>query len=382
MSYPTPPGRRIPYDENGTRVLISSSVGDDRTPYQVHSRAVAALNSDVGHGMILDDDWWSFADNRDGYYSKNFLALIFPHPMDITGAAVSLQADFKVPSGGGFPVSFGAFFAKLTARVQVSTDTTNGLDGTWTNIFTKDENDTHLGYTMSFYNTGSPQSAPDKYPEPPVFPDGTLPSPGGVSRINSGIGSLVIPLWNIADTQDFYELDGPRGRGIQAVSGASNVMGVRLYFPRRPAPLDAAWPASSTLYGAAFLLHLYGDTGSAASDDRLQIRNAADTDSPDLKWGDVTQGVPETRTIKVKNFSSTEDAEAVTLRIIPTYSDPGTAPEQLALSLDGDIWASRVLLGDIPAGSVSDDVLLRLNPTTDTIGLRSAYVVAQAGGWN
>ena len=125
MSYPTPPGKRIPYDKNGTRVLMSRTAGDDRTPYQVHPTAVAALNSDLGHGVYVDRDFWSFSVPADTYYSKNYVSFLFPSPMDIQGVAIAAITTFVYTD---FFSNSNFLYPNLTVELQVSTDTTNGLD--------------------------------------------------------------------------------------------------------------------------------------------------------------------------------------------------------------------------------------------------------------
>lgn len=368
MTWPTPPGKRIMYDQDGTRAMISVSSGTDHTPYQMDPVAVAALNSDLGHGVVADSSWWGFSTSDADYYSKNYVALIFPSPMDIQGVAVAAQSYFEYT---GFFFDTHVIYSPLKVVVQTSTDTTNGLDGTWTDVATKNATDDHLPMTDNFLNPSYIQ-APEVVC---VTPDGADSVYGADKGSNGFYGTA----WNLGDTTDMFRNDGLSGRGFASLSGITNVKGVRFFFPERP-PGSAVYPYA--LQNVVMLFHLYGQLGSAASASRLRIRNASDSGDADLIWGDVDQNVPETRTFKVKNTSSTETAGKVTVFLEPTYSVPGADADDLALSLDGVTWSSRVDVGDIAHGSLSPLIYIRVSPTTATVGLRSAIVGAHAGRWS
>lgn len=102
-NYPDVPGNRIPYDRDGTQVVWLNqnytAVGGTTSQAKM-----TALNSE---GLAMTSPGGSYPNNPG-------TAFLFPVPMDIVGGLVLCE--------GGYNAS--AF--------QSSTDTTNGLDGTWT----------------------------------------------------------------------------------------------------------------------------------------------------------------------------------------------------------------------------------------------------------
>jgi hypothetical protein len=101
-NYPDVPGNRIAYDRDGTQVVWLNqnytAVGGDTSQAKI-----TALNSE---DLVMTSAGGSYPNNPG-------VAFIFPVPMDIVGGLVQCE--------GGYNAS--AF--------QSSTDTTNGLDGTW-----------------------------------------------------------------------------------------------------------------------------------------------------------------------------------------------------------------------------------------------------------
>lgn len=106
-SYPDAPGRRIAYDGDGT---IVTKQARDYTPQEVLTASESAeLNgNDADQNSGVD-----FGDNN----QVNYLRFFFPEPRDIAG----IYAASDENPGPACPV-------------DVSADTTNGIDGTWTNL--------------------------------------------------------------------------------------------------------------------------------------------------------------------------------------------------------------------------------------------------------
>ncbi len=115
-NYTDPPGLRIPYDRNGSQgFLLSGSLS---------KISLGSLNNDGG-----------------GYYYpgnlvNGYRGLVFPIPFTITH-----YFTYYTGSGG-----LGA--------VQWSPDTTNGLDGTWTQISSSHVNHAYLEYREQFTAVG------------------------------------------------------------------------------------------------------------------------------------------------------------------------------------------------------------------------------------
>jgi hypothetical protein len=123
MPYPTPPGPRLAYDKDGTVVFISAYDGAV-TMLDVTGEARWALNSERVSGLaaartkatISTPIWYGATPNQ------AFVAFIFPIPTRIYGIYPALV------HRNSFQLFQGA------ADVYGSTNTTNGLDGTWTLI--------------------------------------------------------------------------------------------------------------------------------------------------------------------------------------------------------------------------------------------------------
>jgi hypothetical protein len=100
--YPDVPSYRIPYDRDGSVVIVSDT-NFVTTPTTLSSSLVTELNREQGGNGYA----------REGTFG---IAVIFQQKMDLVGIRATI-------SSGGTP-SIGAAY--------VSEDTTNGIDGTWT----------------------------------------------------------------------------------------------------------------------------------------------------------------------------------------------------------------------------------------------------------
>ena len=369
MSYPQPPATRLPYDADGTRVLVSRSAAEISYPVQIPLNAISAMNADIGGGLLLDGETdWSFGTSRTDFYTRPFIALMFPWPTTIKGWSLSALSSWIPPTSLGFPQD--GRMANLTVRLQASTDSTNGIDGTWTTVGTKDEGDRHLPYIIENLNFEGVEV-------PGVDVDGNVTIGGNWSDSNS----LAAYRFGAYHTFQMQYDDGPIGWGIEDLD-LSGLVALRLYFPERPRYIDT-WQGNSGIMdswlGSALInLHLYGYP--TAPDDGLTLRNVADTGLADFWFGDVDHNVPVVQSFRVKNLSSA-DAQQVVVSIQPDDSHLQTSPESLALSIDGETWAPKISLGDISAGGISDEMHIRMLAHPSTVGRRSALVVARAGRW-
>lgn len=376
MSYPSPPAPRIPYDADGTRILVSRNAADVSAPVELPKVAVSALNSDIGRGLIFDENVdWFFGQNRLDYYARSWIALMFPRPMSLRGWALSAISSWGLPSSFGWPQD--GRMSPLTVRLQVSSNSTNGLDGKWVTVATKDELDSHLPYLFDTYSL----LGNDLEIELPAVNMDGVTSLGG-SFYDSNI--LANYSWFVYDSFRMLYGDGPAGRGWADLD-LDNVAAVRLYFPSRPKYIDT-WvttssspnPTSSWLDCAIVNLHLYGYPTDP--DQCLVFRNASDTGRANFHFGDAYLEVPAVRQFKVKNLH-TKTAERVVISVNPDDSHVQTSPQSLTLSLDGVNWAYKVHLGDIAPGGISSEVYIRLLTGPGVVGRRSALVVGKAGRW-
>lgn len=121
--YPDPPSRRMAYDDDGTVVLlILNGVPAQRSTGQNQTMNSEAWNQTIDHGPG----------------SEETLCAIFPELRDVTHSYKNMITGTN---------TIGSY----TNSWQVSSDTTNGVDGTWTtnNSFTTRAESTPLNYRTS-----------------------------------------------------------------------------------------------------------------------------------------------------------------------------------------------------------------------------------------
>ncbi len=344
MPSPTLPAPRIAYDRDGSFCFVSRNVGTSLVPFSVQPNALQRLNADEFGGLLIDSSWWNIAGDLTGK-SPHFISVVFPTLQNLVAWYASARGLFwSTPLGLYQEMNVG-----LDIEFQVSKDTTNGLDGTWTTMANKASLADHLLF-------GSEMA--------PLLPDDTTASsPPMYEAITSG------------DPQYKNALLEPTGWQYLYGPAQHNVRGVRLYFPRHP---DTAMPNFSYVLAH---FHLYGAPDADATPDRLEIVDATTGDPKgDFHWGDIDYKNTDTDTFKIKNLASTLTANSVTAAIKENY--PTGSGSSLQLSTDGgSTWHSSVSLGNIAAGASSGTITVRLDPASGLIGQRFARVEAEVGSW-
>lgn len=377
MPYPTPPGKRIAYDLNGTLGFISRTAGSDLTPFQLAPAALSALNADsnppllipckVVNAYYLNPDPVSdvYKDDTVGYWFlsggdiiktkdqiPNWLMLLFPEPMDIQGVWVhSLLTDIEVGS-----IYTNLYAMDLPFVVQTSQDTTNGADGTWDTIFTSLT-------SMSPWVRNLPSYGSPPIPMPsPVLPDGS----SGILTVDDGVV-----------VSDYFRREGASEQyGWVPVFGAaaSNVLAMRLRFEQVPLHYQTA---------RVFLgLHLYGEPSSGATTKRLVFVSETGADI-DFDWGDVELGSSEVTSFRVKNLSPTQTASAIELSVAASNRSGTPAPHlMLTLSDDGVTWSNILTLSELAPESSSPVLQMKLvTPDSGILGPWGPRLVAEVGEW-
>lgn len=120
-NYPDAPSWRMSWDRDGSQAYsIASNV-----PSQLGVGTMQALNGEGGGDNLWMDD------------SGRWLGVIFPELRDLDGVYIATYGN------GGWPSSF-----------QVSTDTTNLIDGTWSSLSMSAQNTTGFGDIQPGYRTG------------------------------------------------------------------------------------------------------------------------------------------------------------------------------------------------------------------------------------
>lgn len=125
-NYADAPSWRMAYDRDGTQGYYGSSGGMT----QLTQAQVQAMNAEGGGGF----QW-----NTGGYNGGQWITLIFPEKRDIDAYALFVWGNNYSLSG-----------------VRISTDTTNGIDGTWTTVSSPQNNGSNV---KPGYRTGIQQSS-------------------------------------------------------------------------------------------------------------------------------------------------------------------------------------------------------------------------------
>ena len=102
MTYPSITGFRLPYDLDGSGVLVYSS----------NPAPVALYLSEAQKGYINNESDNEFVSLQ---ADIDYVGIIFPVLMDVSGLFISVASEFD-----------------FAGPVYTSSDTTNGQDGTWT----------------------------------------------------------------------------------------------------------------------------------------------------------------------------------------------------------------------------------------------------------
>lgn len=369
MPFSMPPGLRIPYDSDGTIGILhrSSIVGGDLR--DIHPTALRAMNSTMGAGMFIGVDNWDRNGDAYDYIARNvpdkdpnsagFIALLLPVPTRLRGIFASVAQDGY--SSGNTQDAIDTYRGDQV-RVEVSKDTTNGLDGTWNLLLT----------TLR----------------------GKIPEAGRslaqATDVLTGVAGSSLAA-DARPIKDYYRnISSEVGTGIQDLSGAlaRNVRGIRFY----PLWYGSLGPAVS-LWGypapALWFLHLYGEPDIEAAGENYLQAWRTDSDmrlgGATLSWGDVALGSSADKSFRIKNQSATHTANSVVLSVedLLFYPTPSLAA-QFLLSLDsGDTWGPTATLSAIGPGTVSSEIQIRrVTPTNSPLTSWSPKIRFDVGSWS
>lgn len=171
------------------------------------------------------------------------------------------------------------------------------------------------------------------------------------------------------------ESSKPYYRSDIAPMSLTNVKGLRVNIAMN----DTFASYTSQIY----TLHLYGSRPATGVDRLAFWHPTLDQviDPAALDFGDIPQGTSNTLEFRVKNLSSSKQANGVSVDISdikPEY-DSGN----MQLSTDNNTFASSLNLGNMTAGAVSAIVYVRRTvPSTQDPGLRFARLIADATSWS
>ena len=310
-SYPNSPEKKFAYDEDGSIMWKINSVPASWPAVEASTITLAGSTNltDINDTAPQTTTFWNQGTN-DGAMA---VCIYFPEQRTIEGLYWYQTKNIR----NSFPHSI--------AEIEYSSDTTNGIDGTWTNGLA----------TLSDSN-------------------------GDVIGVYSGIS-----------VSNSYRSQ------INAVNW-SNVRAIRWFSAGGGDLLPPAIILSN--------FHVYGTIPLTQSPDRLI---AIDNDTGleydmNQDWGDVPRGVTLDKEIKLRNNSSTLDASNITI----TFEDINPAPGGTSNTwhtikeAGGAFGASLSYTGSILAGADSNLITVRLTIADDEdISLQEARMQINVATW-
>lgn len=313
-NFPDMPSRKIPYDVDGSFVGIRYPTGT--SPQEQWLEWDGTWLKDLNDIDETQITWepYGFGGNAatelaHGYFVEN--VWIFPETRDLYGWWFTLKALNVYAEGNRFIVAS-------------SQDTTNGYDGTWTELA-----DFYAAALGGKYDFGS----------------------GWNPRIGQFRGGLVT-------------CNQPGTRGFRITSGQ-----------------ESAFISPSDFRA----VHLWGSISSGETPDRLlfidQDTGLAYTKPQD--WGDTPRGLTVDHDIKIKNNSATYDASTFTLSFSAEYLDSDTwhTIKETGGSFSTTLNITSILAGASYPASTNVITLRNAVPVDALIGLYEARLEASPPTW-
>ena len=345
MPYSAPPGTRLAYDLDGTVGLITKNTGKSIEVVEIANTALAAMNDERMGAMstlltgstiyVSTSLWLNPAWGGVSYYSgaaENFgIFFLFPTP-------TQLQGIFLYAVGSNGPDNYGGYsVGHWSMDVFTSTDTTNGLDGTWTQLIVR----------IDSLGVAALTAATSVFASPRVNVDGSGDSARGGTYLSSA--------------NDNYRRNfNADGVGIVEVAGAAtrHLKGIRFQ------PGGRRVIGDSDTSNVLFKIHLYGQPDTDALTQRLdiwQVSSDLRASAGYLDWGDTPLGSTADKSFRVKNVSPTLTAHTITVDILPALATTIPSPDSMMLlSLDGGAtWTATVEIATLSPGAISGTILIR-----------------------
>lgn len=202
-------------------------------------------------------------------------------------------------------------------RIFTSTDTIDGSDGTWTDV--------------------------QQWTQPVA---GTYGANGGAQALD------------------------PYYRTAIQTTNLIGVKGIRFRF----------WETNDYYFGRLWNVHLYGQTSTAESTDRLEFWDPSLSQQASrnlFNFGDVAQGTINTRQFRLKNLSATKTATGVTVSANNGPGGDAGLAGGMKFSSDGANYTSTLNVGDIGPGAVTPLLhCQRIVGGAETPAIRFARVLA------
>ena len=371
MPYPAPLGHRLGYDRDGTVVLIRERAELGGSWREMNPEAVRAMNSTVlggaraksirvstpGSGLPINTDPtipWSTSATHGGEDVRsvpNQWGMLFPELMQLSG--IYYTAVF----GAYNQFSTGAHLT-VGSSLQVSSDTTNLIDGTWRTIPT-----VLRSVVASIYGT---------------LANGFLAPFSRQDSIDVLTGEVVAPIASALSPFGYYRKHfSDSGEGQQTLS-LRNIKGIKF--------TDSGFSRDDDAGEFKIHTHLYGAPETATQARILALWSAtqdAQMVPGTLSWGDHPQSSSADRAFRIKNISSGNSATAIEIRTEDEFGYGNPLPsQQFLFSLDGLTWSATVVIGSLSPGALSPVIRARRNtPATALVGPWSPRITFEVGSW-
>lgn len=350
-TYPTAPALRIAYDDPSVADVFARRYVDyGGGLVQFTESSLQAMNGDVGSRQAAEvtsigttDRVWNYQDTGDLYF-------LFQEPIDFSG--VFCVARWWTDTTVGLE---GGTYGNASIQVYTSEDTTNGVDGTWTNRGQLS--------ALTVENTTIQQSNQT----PP--PDYLIRESVTVVRSDGGVYS---GRWGgILASRNYRTAIRPLE--------ASRVVGVRMIIDQSGASTFRN-PDTTML-----TVHFYGALSPAPGRridfwaPHLNLPLTPDV----LDWGDVEISSSEDRVVRLKNSSQTETALDIKLsrEASPYYQFNKTLADFL-FSVDGEEWHDELTVAALAPGTVSNQIRVRrVVPANHFQGVLSPRISVSIGSW-
>lgn len=292
-NFSDPPGRRLAYDADGTVV----------TKYVVSSGAITELSA--ANKQAMNNESTDTYDVTAAGSTSVHLGLYFPGLRDIT--------DLFFSSGGD-----GFYGAGSVSGIDYSTDSTNPLDGTWTNI----------GYSQDS-------------------------------------GGLVVPQY----------------RTSWSAYVASGVKALRVKFSFSSPSTDHRFVYALNAYGTRSSSDTSRQVGLVTSGGVRFTKDFDFQDRPrgsTYKWKSGTL-YNQTSELYVKNFSATETANTV---VVGQEALSGNMHNNIRISLDDSTYSQTLTAATIAPGASYGPIFVRWTPpSNDTLGVQTMRIPVTVSSW-
>lgn len=373
------PGQRFALDVDGSKILCNAPNGDTRRLSQSQMRIIMSENED---SVVFPD-----AESTAMYGEKAFYVL-FPEPRDIRAMYVIAYAGSSRPDLG----YSGGWAANPI--IDVSLDTTNGQDGTWSYnaLHLERGRGVSLGCGQNDYYQGGPGSyllgdctgwgrpVPETVA---VFSGRTIDATLVESREISSIGAN--GLTSSISWAAFKVNPENLLQRVSSVSGiTNNIRGLRF----RTQVWDQSRDSDGFMGHGLQLLHIYGQKSARSDADYLMDIWQTDTSLP-MPLAISAQGAASLRSssdmiFKVRNSSSRSIAYDISifgeaLADNPKYSF--SSQLMFRFSHESVFNKSLTLLSLAPGETSEPLIVRRVTPVTATEGQFYPRIVAAVGRW-